>query len=53
MTTLALAGLGSCWRRGCTGSRTALNQARADKVPPMRGPTWPRTCTTRCCRPWP
>ena len=30
-----------------------LSDERDERVRPRSAPTWPRTCTTRCCRPWP
>ena len=52
MTTLALAGLGVVLAPWLHRSRTALNQARADKVRADARAAWLRTCMIRCCRPW-
>ena len=49
----ALPGWRSWSGRGCSGwPPTSAPSARSGSAP-RSGPTSPRTCTTRCCRPWP
>ena len=52
MTVLALAGWPWCSRPGCTAPGPRSTRPAPRRCGPTPAPTWPPTCTTRCCRPW-
>ena len=49
----ASSGSGSWWVRGCSGCPPTSARSARPGCARRSGPTSPRTCTTRCCRPWP
>ncbi|VEJ59142.1 PspC domain-containing protein [Arachnia propionica] len=48
-----LAGWPSSWLLGCSVSGRGSGPPTGNGCVLRRGPTWPPTCTTPCCRPWP